>query len=370
LEPGTLSIFLLVPDLSPHGEAAPARLLAAALPRERFHVALGVLGPADEPAAEELRGAGAAVHSLPIRHFLDVGGARRLRQVIHEAAPAVVHAWGPTAARLARLVVAPVDGGNVPRLVVSAAADPGSGFGGWLATRIIRRADRIVAATWAEGERYRRLRVSTERLTRIAPAAPPPAPEPDRAAFCRPLNIPPDSRIIVTGGKTEAGGGVRDAFVAFEMLRYQMNDLYLVVCGAGPEAAALEQYGRSLAFDDYRIRFVPDAERAAAVRLAAVAWVTRARGGVEEALGAMAAGKPMLGWENADLAEVVEEAVTGFLVPPGDRAALAEKTRNLLSDPGYAGRIGGAGRSRAAERFAPDRMVEQFARVYAELAGV
>ena len=50
------------------------------------------------------------------------------------------------------------------------------------------------------------------------------------------------------------------------------------------------------------------------------------RTGVEESLEAMAAGKPVVGWKTADLAEIVADKATGVLVPAGDRGALAACT--------------------------------------------
>jgi glycosyltransferase involved in cell wall biosynthesis len=290
---------------------------------------------------------------------------------VREAAPAVVHAWGPAAARAARFVVSgTADGGNRPRLVASAASEPGGGVGGWLAGRMIRRADRVVAVTRADGDRYRRLGVPVERLTLISPAAPPPAPPADPAAVFRELGVPPGARLLVAGGRAGRGLGPKDAIVAFDMLRYDAKDLYLVVFGAGPEAAALKQFGRSLAFDDFRVRFAPPAaDRAAAVAAAAAVLVT-GPDGWDEAIEAMAAGKPVLGWQTPDLAEVVDDTVTGLLVPAGDRAGLAARARALLSDPAAAAGMGEAGRARAADRFAPARAADQFGRLYAELAAV
>ena len=361
-------VFLLVPDLAPCGEAGAARVLSVRLPRDRFRVSVGVLGPVADPAAKELRAAGVAVHSVPVRHLLDVSGARRLRRVVAAEAPALLHTWGPTAARLSRLVVVRWgESGNTPRLVASAVAVPGSGLGGWLAARQVRRADRVIPTTWADGDRYRRFGVPGDRLTRIGPAALLPPGDVDRASVNQSLGVPAGSRLLVAGGQAEGHFGPRDAIVAFDMLRYEAPDLYLAVLGAGSSATALEQFGRALAFDDFRVRFGPEETRASAVPSADVVLVTRPRGGAEEALAGMAAGRPVVGWQSPDLAEVVDDGVTGVLVPLGDRAALAAKTRLLLDDPALAGRLGEAGRARATGRFGADQMVEQYARVYAEL---
>ena len=368
-DPTFTKLFFLASDLCACGAAGPLALLAGALPRDRFALAVGVLGPATGPTADALRAAGTVVVDLPIRHPLDFRGMRRLRDAVRAANPAVVHAFGPAAVRAARLVLAPHGDGNAPRLVASAATAPGTGVGGWLAARQLRRADRVIATGWAEGERYRRLGVRGERMTRVNPAVAQPGEAPDREAFCRDVSAPPGSKLIFAGGRLDAAHGLKDAVIAFDMLRYETPTLQLVLTGDGPDRTAAEELGRALAFDDYRIRFSgarPDAD--AAVRLAEAVWVTCTRGGERLALRAMAAGKPVVAYHTPELAEVIDDGETGFLVPHGDRAALAMKAHVLLADPETAARMGEAGRARAAERFGVARMAEQHARVYQEVA--
>jgi glycosyltransferase involved in cell wall biosynthesis len=196
----------------------------------------------------------------------------------------------------------------------------------------------------------------------------PPGPPPDRAAFCRDIGAPLRSRLIFAGGRLDSAHGVKDAVTAFDMLRYESQDLQLVLTGDGPDRLAAEQLARALAFDDVRVRFSgPRADLPAATRLAEMVWVTCQRGGEHLALCAMAAGRPVVAYHTPELGEVIDDSVTGFLVPAGDRAALAEKAHLLLRDPDSAASMGEAGRARAAERFGVARMVEQHARVYLEL---
>jgi glycosyltransferase involved in cell wall biosynthesis len=51
------------------------------------------------------------------------------------------------------------------------------------------------------------------------------------------------------------------------------------------------------------------------------------------------------------IADIVVEGETGFLVPPGDVAALADRLGRLAADPALRRRLGAAGRARYAERF-------------------
>ena len=367
MEPRT--VFFLASELGPTGAARQLGLLAAGLPRDRFRAAVGVLGPANTPGADALRAAGVPVHPLPLRHILDFSGMRNLRRAVAAANPAVLHAWGPAAVRASRLLTTRrPDNGNAPRLVVSAASFPGGGVVGWLTTRRLRQADRVIPMTWAEGERYRRLGVEGIRLTRIGPGVAPVAAIPDRAAVLRQLGLPPTARLIVTAGRLEPNGGLKSAIWAFDMLRYDFPDLFLVVFGEGPDRAGLEAFGRALAFDDFRVRFPGcRADLPALLGLAEVVWVTHDRGGVNLALEAMAAGRPVVGWKTPELADVIEDGTTGFLVNSGDRPQVSAKTYSLLEDPTHAAKVGAAGRQRAADHFTVGRMVEQYIRMYREV---
>jgi glycosyltransferase involved in cell wall biosynthesis len=359
---------MIVSELGPSGAAKQLGLLAAALPRERYRVEVSVLGPASSPATEALRATGVPVHALPMRHFVDITGLRRLRQVAADIEPAVVHAWGPREVRASR-VISGTAFGAVP-LVVSAASMPAGSVPRWFTTRLLRRADRVVAATWTDGERYRRLGVPAERLCRVAPAVACPPPHPDPVAFRRSLGLPPYARLIMAAGQLDATSGLKAAVWAFDMLRYEAPDLHLVIFGDGPDRWRLEEYGRALAFDDFRVTFAGHrADLPAVLGLAEVVWVTHERGGVNVALEAMAAGRPVVAWRTPEIAEVIADGETGLLVQTGERPQIAARSHTLLADTAMAAKIGAAGRVRAASRYPIERMAEQYARLYAELAG-
>ncbi len=65
---------------------------------------------------------------------------------------------------------------------------------------------------------------------------------------------------------------------------------------------------------------------------------------------AMATGTPVIGSRVGGIPELVQDGVRGFLVPPGDENALAEKLRWILSNPEKSGAMGKAGRA-FVERF-------------------
>jgi glycosyltransferase involved in cell wall biosynthesis len=73
---------------------------------------------------------------------------------------------------------------------------------------------------------------------------------------------------------------------------------------------------------------------------------------------AMLAGRPVVASRWPGLAEVVADGLTGYLVPPDDKAALARQTRPLLENAELRRRLGAAGRQRAIAQFSVQGLVE------------
>lgn len=68
-------------------------------------------------------------------------------------------------------------------------------------------------------------------------------------------------------------------------------------------------------------------------------------------LEAMAAGLPVVAVRQGALPELVEDGVSGLLVPPGDDGAFGDAIDRLLRDPGMRNELGQAGYVRLRERF-------------------
>jgi glycosyltransferase involved in cell wall biosynthesis len=79
---------------------------------------------------------------------------------------------------------------------------------------------------------------------------------------------------------------------------------------------------------------------------------------------AMCMGLPVVATNIGGSVEQVADGESGFLIPPGDAGALADKLELLLRDAGLRKRLGEAGRRRVTERFTLDGMVEKVTRVY------
>jgi hypothetical protein len=61
---------------------------------------------------------------------------------------------------------------------------------------------------------------------------------------------------------------------------------------------------------------------------------------------------------------VVQDGITGFLVPPSDPEALADKIELLMNDPKLGERLGQAGPKRVMQRFSIGEMIRKIEALY------
>jgi 2-deoxystreptamine N-acetyl-D-glucosaminyltransferase/2-deoxystreptamine glucosyltransferase len=83
---------------------------------------------------------------------------------------------------------------------------------------------------------------------------------------------------------------------------------------------------------------------------------------------ALHAGVPVVASRVGGIPEVVEEGVTGLLVPPGDAAALARAIDTVLGDPELAARMGAHAIDRA-RGYELEQVAADVHALYARLAG-
>jgi glycosyltransferase involved in cell wall biosynthesis len=131
-----------------------------------------------------------------------------------------------------------------------------------------------------------------------------------------------------------------------------------LVVGDGPLRGLLEAQARRLGLED-RVCFLGwrlDA-RSIIGCLDVLAATSRSEGMPLALLEAMSAGVPVVAMATGGIPDQIEHGCEGLLAPIGDYHALAEACIALLRDPARAGRMGEAGRLRAASQFGHARMV-------------
>jgi len=102
-------------------------------------------------------------------------------------------------------------------------------------------------------------------------------------------------------------------------------------------------------------------------RLTIYAFTSRNEGFGLTLLEAMAAGAALIAARAGAAELVVEDGVTGVLVPPGDANALAAAIEPLMRDPVAAATMGARGRQRVVDKFSLDAEAAAIAAVYRRL---
>ena len=137
-------------------------------------------------------------------------------------------------------------------------------------------------------------------------------------------------------------------------------DVRIVIAGEGED---LERYRRLMCHPErFEIRneFVPEDEVTALFRSAAVViapYIDATQSGVIPL--AYAVGRPVVATCVGGLPEMIDDGVTGFLVPPRDETALADAVVRLLCDPKLWREMSTAARRRVEKQSSPDAAAEQ-----------
>jgi len=154
-------------------------------------------------------------------------------------------------------------------------------------------------------------------------------------------------------------------FRAFAEARRKVPSLRLDIAGRGPLEPALRAVAKELEIEDAVtfLGYVVPVQRA--IEDSAIVVVpSMGEGFGMVALEAMERARPVIAAEIGGLGELVEEGVTGLLVPPGEAEPLAEAIARLGSDLALAEEMGEAGRRRALEQFLQERCTDRTELLY------
>lgn len=359
-------ILFLVPDLNFRGTATQLQLLAPRLQDAGIEAGIVALG-GDGPTGAALRALGVRVEVLAWKRALDATALLRLAQLARELEPSVVHVWGRKSLRAAFLVGL----GRRCRIVaqIRMVQHKRSIAAEWVDRQLLQRVDRVIVNHTSHAHQVERIGLPARKLGVIAPGVASSLPEQNSAGnIRRALDLPEAARLLTCLGPIESRKGFQHAIWAYDILRYLYEDLHLVLAGTGPEIVRLRQFCRAIEMAE-RIHFVgPVAEVRPLLATSAVVWVpTVTDGGANVALEALAAGRPVVATDVPCLSDVIEDGVTGLIMPPGRAVALARQTRRLLDDPAWAESLGRAGRQHVAAHFGPGRLVLEHVQLYQSL---
>ena len=175
----------------------------------------------------------------------------------------------------------------------------------------------------------------------------------------------------VFAGRLIPEKGVDILLHAFAWVRRAIPSAQLWIAGGGNERARLEQLIDDLSLDD-SVSMLGFMARDEMERKFSQAWVQIVPGRWEEPFGmviaeAMMRGSAVVASALGGALDLVEDRISGLLVPPGDVAALADAMTTVMSDSNTALGMGQAGRARAFRELTEDASVDQFVALYESL---
>jgi glycosyltransferase involved in cell wall biosynthesis len=227
------------------------------------------------------------------------------------------------------------------------------------------RVDRVVAVSASQLPELRGLGFARDRTVVVPNGIPAPVPARGRDAVRAELGAAGEDvvALLVATLRPEKRA---DRFVE-AVLRAHRREPRLrgVVAGGGPE---LERVRAAAESDVVRVlgprADVPDLIDAADLVCLASAF----EGLPLTVLEAMALGRPVLATAVGGIPDAVTDGVTGWLVAAGDDEALVEALVAAAQAGAQRGELGAAARSRFAERYSLERMVDAYAALLVEAA--
>ena len=371
-----ITVSLLIPTLDRSGAEKQLVSLACGLSRDEFQVEVIALtrgGPLETELTQ---------HQIPLtiigkRHRLDLQALRRLRQHLATNRPNLLHTWLFAAnayGRIARTA------SPTTRVIVSERCVDSwkRRWQLWIDRRLITRTDQFLANSQAVAEFYRSVGVAAERIEVIpngidARSVPLAGNGPDHASLRREVrdefHLPHDTALVTTVGRLAAQKRIDDLIWAIELLGHLAKTAHLLIVGDGPRRQALQQYAQQAGCQD-RVHFAGHRDDVPRIYAASnVAWLASEFEGQSNSLmEAMAAGLPVVASDIPANAELVQDGITGHLVPVGDAAEFAKRTARLLEDPERATQLGQAARNRILEHHSIEANIDAHARLYRKTA--
>ncbi|CAN5904175.1 glycosyltransferase family 4 protein [soil metagenome] len=307
-------------------------------------------GPHDSWLREALAPASVATEHLRMSGLLDPLSHWRLRRLIRDWAPDVVHAHGVRGAFYAGLAIGAHRGG------VAIATAHSTGARGHMrnCAQVIAVSHAVRHQLLAHGHPPQATPVVHNGVAEVIPGRP-------RDLLRKSLGIAPGEFALCSAGRFISDKG-QDLMVD-ALARVSGS---VVLCLFGDETTDFGNQVRQLAKSDPRVRFMGFRDDARNMLPAFDAYLCASR---REAFGlslaeASAAGLPVIAPDVGGIAEVIRHGESGWLVPTENAVALAEGIDLLRGDSAFAAALGRGGRQRYLKHFTVGRMVDETLAVY------
>lgn len=381
-----ITVWQVVPHLALGGATRVVLWLAQRLDRERFAVTVvaGTEEKSEGDLRDELAQVGAEFLPLPVlRRDIalrdDLAAWRKLRRLLRERRPDIVHAHGSKALVLAGFAARDAgvraihtahgwsfhdhQSGLLRRLQVMAHRSALGSAAAIVAVSSATR-DKGLAAGIGRPEQYRVIYPGAD-LDGFA--MPPGVREQVRGD----LGLPLDAPVVGSVMRLCDQKAPLDFVQAAALVARSRPDARFVVVGGGPLQERVTAAVREAGLTERVVLTGPSDQVPRLLAALDVFALSSLWEGLPIVYAeASAAALPCVGTAVDGAAEIIEPGVTGLLTPPANPQALAEGILQVLADPGAGRQMGENGRRKVREMgFAVPDVVAQYDALYREVAG-
>ena len=178
-----------------------------------------------------------------------------------------------------------------------------------------------------------------------------------------------DRKVIGVIGRLRKEKGQGTVLESMKAVLQKLPDAVLIVVGGGPDQAYLEQSAIRLGVSDH-VLWLGQKDPDEVFRLYAIMDLVVVPSLFEgfslTAAEAMAAGRPVVVSKVDGLTEVVQDGISGLLVPAGNSKALGKAILELLADPGKAASMGERGKKIVEGEFSLSRFQSSIVAAYSQ----
>ena len=315
-------------------------------------------GPGESPLAVTAKNAGLSVFTISERRRWDTKVFPQLRQMIAQCQPDILESRNVKSHFLVRML-------GLHRKCRWVAWNHGYTATNWLDRAYsqldrwsLRGAYRVVTVCGSFADKLESRGIDRDRITvlhnSVKPFVAPPLEQVRRVQHSLGLQ---DEAVILAVGRLSYEKGIADLLRAAAVLSNTKGvpNFRLVLVGDGPEREALARLASRLGIEGKLTMAGFQRDTKPYYSIATLMAVSsHTEGSPNVVLEAMAAGLPIAATAVGGIPEILEEGLTGLMVPPRNPDAMASAILRILTDPEMRLRLGAAARLRAESNFTPE----------------
>jgi len=234
----------------------------------------------------------------------------------------------------------------------------------WLDRMVLRRCRRVVVLSRFYEKLLREAGVISDRLVRIPTGYPQARIPSETAAEARPSSL-----VLGYMGRFSEEKDPAAAVRVLARVRSEVPEARLVLAGEGPQESRIRQVAAALGVE-HAVEFagyvVPEELLPRISVLICTSWIENLPVSIMEA---MAFRRPVAAYAVGGVPDLVENAVTGYLLPPGDEQGMASVLTGLARDGQRAVEMGRRGLAKLQREFSLEECVKRHVALYRSCAG-